>query len=98
MSDDDALAGGEALNREASDLCADYIFSSAGSEWAPVWEAFARRAAAGLPAPRYLDLTHETTAVGMTTGYAAETGRARGGLLHAAAGLLQGANALHGAL
>ncbi len=98
MSDDEALDGGEALIRAASDLGADYIFSSAGSEWAPVWEAFARRAEAGLPAPRYLDLTHETTAVGMATGYAAVTGRAQVVLLHAAAGLLQGANAIHGAL
>src|SRR6266699_1832351 len=98
MSDDEALDGGEALIRAASDLGADYIFSSAGSEWAPVWEAFARRAEAGLPAPRFFDLTHETTAVGMATGYAAVTGRAQVVLLHAAAGLLQGANAIHGAL
>src|SRR6266699_425588 len=98
MSDDEALDGGEALIRAASDLGADYIFSSAGSEWAPVWEAFARRAETGAPAPRYLDLTHETTAVGMATGYAAVTGRPQVVLLHAAAGLLQGANAIHGAL
>jgi acetolactate synthase-1/2/3 large subunit len=90
--------GGEALIRAAGDLGAEYIFSSAGSEWAPVWEAYARRAEAGLPGPRYLDLTHETTAVGMATGYAAVTGRAQVVLLHAAAGLLQGANAIHGAL
>src|SRR5580704_11027446 len=90
--------GGEALIRAASDLGADYIFSSSGSEWAPVWEAYARRAEAGSPGPRYLDVTHETTAVGMATGYAAVTGRAQVVLLHAAAGLLQGANAIHGAL
>src|SRR5580704_17434513 len=90
--------GGEALIRAASDLGADYIFSSSGSEWAPVWEAYARRAEAGSPGPRYLDLTHETSAVGMTTGYAAVTGRAQVVLLHAAAGLLQGANAIHVAL
>ena len=56
------LDGGEALIRAASDLGAEYIFCSAGSEWAPVWEAFARRAEAGTPGPRYLDLAHETTA------------------------------------
>ena len=43
-------------------------------------------------------MTHETTAVGMATGYAAVTGRPQVVLLHAAAGLLQGANAIHGAL
>ena len=95
----EALDGGEALIRAADDLGADYIFSSAGSEWAPVWEAFARRAEQGTEGgPRYLDLTHETTAVGMATGYAAVTGRPQVVLLHAAAGLLQGANAIHGAL
>jgi thiamine pyrophosphate-dependent acetolactate synthase large subunit-like protein len=101
-SESAGLAGGDAVLRAARDLGADYIFSSAGSEWAPVWEALARRdAAAGTsPAdrPRYLDLTHETLAVAMATGYANVTGRGQLVLLHAAAGLLQGANAIHGAL
>jgi acetolactate synthase-1/2/3 large subunit len=102
------LDGGDAVLQAARDLGADYIFSSAGSEWAPVWEALARRdaadavlAAAGLAAPggpRYLDLAHETIAVAMATGYAGVTGRGQLVLLHAAAGLLQGANAIHGAL
>jgi acetolactate synthase-1/2/3 large subunit len=107
------LDGGDAVLQAARDLGADYIFSSAGSEWAPVWEALARRdaadtapasgddTAAGLSpsgGPRYLDLTHETLAVAMATGYANVTGRGQVVLLHAAAGLLQGANAIHGAL
>jgi len=95
---DGPFDGGEALIRAAADLGADYIFCSAGSEWAPVWEALARRHEAGLPGPRYLDLAHETSAVGMATGYTAVTGRPQVVLLHAAAGLLQGANAIHGAL
>src|SRR5579863_6310541 len=102
------LDGGDAVLQAARDLGAEYIFSSAGSEWAPVWEALARRDAADAAAvlagealadgPRYLDLTHETLAVAMATGYASVTGRAQMVLLHAAAGLLQGANAIHGAL
>jgi len=112
------LDGGDAVLQAARDLGADYIFSSAGSEWAPVWEALARRdaddaasadtgaadtgaAAAGREpsgGPRYLDLAHETLAVAMATGYAGVTGRGQLVLLHAAAGLLQGANAIHGAL
>ena len=101
------LDGGDAVLQAAEDLGADFIFSSAGSEWAPVWEALARRDAAGPTAgdagptaggPRYLDLTHETLAVAMATGYANVTGRGQFVLLHAAAGLLQGANAIHGAL
>jgi acetolactate synthase-1/2/3 large subunit len=98
MSEEAALDGGEAVLRAAADLGVDYIFSSAGSEWAPVWEALARRDATGGTGPRYLDLTHETLAVAMATGYANVTGRGQVVLLHAAAGLLQGANAIHGAL
>jgi len=90
--------GGEALLQACRDLGADYIFSSAGSEWAPVWEALARQAETGTAGPRYLDLAHETIAVGMATGYAAATGRVQVVLLHAGPGLLQGANAVHGAL
>src|ERR1700722_13551634 len=81
---------------------------AAGAGGAPVWGGLARRvvadaaaAAAGdIPSggPRYLDLAHETLAVAMATGYANVTGRAQLVLLHAAAGLLQGANAIHGAL
>jgi acetolactate synthase-1/2/3 large subunit len=92
------LDGGEALLQACRDLGADYIFSSAGSEWAPVWEALAGQAETGADGPRYLDLTHETIAVGMATGYTAVTGRVQVVLLHAGAGLLQGANAVHGAL
>jgi acetolactate synthase I/II/III large subunit len=96
--EDVGFDGGEALIRAAADLGADYIFSSSGSEWAPVWEAYARRAEAGTGTLPYVDVTHETTAVGMACGYAAVTGRPQVVLLHAAAGLLQGANAIHGAL
>jgi acetolactate synthase I/II/III large subunit len=98
-SDGTPVDGGDAVLQAATDLGADYIFSSAGSEWAPVWEALARRDAAGAAGgPRYLDLAHETLAVAMATGYANVTGRGQVVLLHAAAGLLQGANAIHGAL
>jgi len=95
---DPALDGGEAVLQAARDLGVDYIFSSAGSEWAPVWEALSRQDAGGGGGPRYLDLTHETLAVAMATGYGCVTGRGQLVLLHAAAGLLQGANAIHGAL
>ena len=95
---DPALDGGEAVLQAARDLGVDYIFSSAGSEWAPVWEALSRQETARAAGPHYLDLAHETLAVAMATGYACVTGRGQLVLLHAAAGLLQGANAIHGAL
>ncbi|MEV6350141.1 thiamine pyrophosphate-dependent enzyme [Actinoplanes sp. NPDC051851] len=90
--------GGDAVVAAFTAVGADYIFSSPGSEWAPVWESLARRHRDGLPCPAYLDLTHETVAVGMATGYALVTRRPQGVLLHAGPGLLQGAMAVHGAL
>lgn len=90
--------GGDAIIAAFQAVGADYIFSSPGSEWAPVWESLARRHRDGLPCPAYLDLTHETVAVGMATGYGLLTRRAQGVLLHAGPGLLQGSCAIHGAL
>lgn len=90
--------GGDALVSAFNAVGADYIFCSSGSEWAPVWESLARRHRDGQPAPEYLDLTHETVAVGMATGYGLVKRRPQGVLLHAAPGLLQGSMAVHGAL
>ncbi len=93
-----SVDGGEAL-LHAFDACgANYIFCCSGSEWAPVWEAVARRRMDGEGGPEYLDLWHETVAVGMATGYALVTQRAQPVLLHAGAGLLQGSCAIQGAL
>ncbi|WP_415953334.1 thiamine pyrophosphate-dependent enzyme [Streptomyces sp. KLOTTS4A1] len=93
-----AVDGGDAVVSAFNAVGAEYLFCSSGSEWAPVWEALARRHRDGQPAPTYLDLTHETVAVGMATGYGLVTHRPQGVLLHAAPGLLQGSMAVHGAL
>lgn len=90
--------GGDAVVSAFNAVGADYLFCSSGSEWAPVWESLARRHRDGEPAPEYLDLTHETVAVGMATGYGLVKRRPQGVLLHAAPGLLQGSMAVHGAL
>ncbi|MGW3645248.1 thiamine pyrophosphate-dependent enzyme [Streptomyces sp. NPDC000878] len=92
------MDGGDAAVRAFTAAGADYLFCSSGSEWAPVWESLARHHRDGLPCPRYLDLTHETVAVGMATGYGLVERRPQGVLLHAAPGLLQGSMAVHGAL
>ena len=89
--------GGEALLDALLAAGIDAVFSSPGSEWAPIWEAVVRRTAADEATPSYHDLWHETTAVGMATGYALVSRRPAGVLLHAGAGLLQGASAIHGA-
>ncbi|MFJ3670057.1 thiamine pyrophosphate-dependent enzyme [Streptomyces sp. NPDC090106] len=98
MNDTAHLDGGDALVTAFTAAGADHVFCSSGSEWAPVWESLARRHRDLLPCPGYLDLTHETVAVGMATGYGLITRRPQGVLLHAAPGLLQGSMAVHGAL
>ncbi|GAA3208539.1 thiamine pyrophosphate-dependent enzyme [Actinocorallia longicatena] len=90
--------GGDAVISAFNAIGSDHLFCASGSEWAPVWESLARRHRDGLPCPRYLDLKHETVAVGMATGYGLVTRRAQGVLLHAGPGLLQGSMAVHGAL
>lgn len=83
--------GGEAILRAFRDLGIDYVFSSPGSEWASLWEAFARQRADGRAGPEYINCGHETLAVDLAIGYTAITGRMQAALLHAGSGLLQGA-------
>ncbi|MDE3131256.1 MAG: thiamine pyrophosphate-binding protein [Acidobacteriota bacterium] len=94
----DASDGGEALLEALRALEIEHVFSSPGSEWAPVWEALARQRRAGTAGPAYHDLAHETLAVAIATGYWLAGRRLAAVLLHSVPGLLQGANAIHGAL
>ena len=90
--------GGEAILQAFRSLDIDYIISSPGSEWSPVWEALARQKINQQPGPRYIDCWHETLAVDMAMGYTAVTGRPQAVLLHAGAGLLQGSAGMHSAM
>jgi acetolactate synthase I/II/III large subunit len=89
--------GGEAILHAFHLLGVDYIISSPGSEWAPVWEALARRQLNNNAGPTYIDCWHETLAVGMALGYTGITQRPQAVLLHAGAGLLQGTVGIHAA-
>ena len=90
--------GGEAILEAFRNLGLDYIISSPGSEWSPVWEALARQKVNQKAGPSYIDCWHETLAVDMAMGYTQMTGRMQAVLLHAGAGLLQGSAGLHSAL
>ena len=90
--------GGEAILEAFRKLGFDYIMSSPGSEWGPVWEALARQKLSGAAGPTFLDFWHETTAVNVASGYAIITGRPQAVLLHAGVGLLQGSMGIYGAL
>jgi acetolactate synthase-1/2/3 large subunit len=89
--------GGEAILEGFRALGVDHIISSPGSEWAPVWEALARQKTGNRPGPDFIDCWHETLAVDMALGYTQITGRMQAVLLHAGAGLLQGAVGIHAA-
>lgn len=88
------LDGGEATLECIRRLGVDYIMSSPGSEWSPVWEAMSRQTETNAPGPRFLDCWHETLAVDMALGYTAVTGRMQAVLLHAGVGLMHGAMGL----
>ncbi len=89
--------GGEAILEAFRKLGIDYIISSPGSEWPPVWEALARQQTNKLDGPGYIHCWHETTAVAMANGYARVTGRPQVVLLHSGEGPLQGSMAIQGA-
>ena len=93
----DTLDGGEAIVEGFRKLGIEYILSSPGTEWAPVWEAMANQIQQGKNGPRLMDCWHETLAVDIAAGYTLATGRMQGVLLHAGSGLLQGAMGIHGA-
>ncbi len=92
------LDGGEAILEAFRKLKIDYIMSSPGSEWSPIWEALARQKLDNKPGPAFVESWHETLAVNMATGYTLITGRPQAVLLHAGVGVLQGGMGIHGAM
>ena len=89
--------GGEAILEAFRNSGIDYIMSSPGSEWGPVWEALARQKVEAKAGPVYLSCGNETLAVNLASGYTAATGRVQAVMLHAGVGLLQGSMGIHGA-
>ena len=92
------LDGGEAVLEALRNLRVEYIVSSPGSEWSPVWEALSRQTHDKLAGPKFIQCWHETLAVNIASGYTMMTGRVQAVLLHAAAGMLQGALGLYAAM
>ena len=71
----------------------EYLFANAGTDFAPLIEAYAKRTAQGQPLPRPVTVPHEVTAVAMAHGFAMVTGRAQAVMVHVIVGA---ANALGG--
>jgi acetolactate synthase-1/2/3 large subunit len=89
--------GGEAILHALRRLGVEYVFSSPGSEWGPLWEAFAIQDITRKGGPKYLSCWHEMLAVDLALGYTMATGRMQCVALHAGAGLLQGSMGINGA-
>ena len=71
----------------------EYLFANAGTDFAPIVEAYARAAHSGLPAPKPLLATHENLAMSMAHGYAVASGKVPAVMVHVSVGT---ANALCG--
>jgi len=68
----------------------DYVFSSPGTEFVPLWEYLAKYNSQGKK-PFYLNTRHEAVSLTMAKGYAMVTGRPQVVLTHVLVGLLHGA-------
>ncbi len=73
----------------------DYLFANAGTDFAPLVEAFAKAARIGLPVPQPVLATHENLAFSMAHGYAIVSRRVPAVMVHVSVGT---ANGICGAL
>jgi acetolactate synthase-1/2/3 large subunit len=71
----------------------DYLFANAGTDFAPLIEAFAKAARTGGPSPQPIIATHENLAMSMAHGWAIASGRVPAVMVHVSVGT---ANALCG--
>src|ERR1700730_2066841 len=63
----------------------EYLFANAGTDFAPIVEAYAKAAHTGLAAPKPLIATHENLAFSMAHGYAVASGRVPAVMVHVSA-------------
>jgi acetolactate synthase-1/2/3 large subunit len=73
----------------------DYLFGNAGTDFAPIIEAYANSSSYDMPMPVPLVMPHETVALGMAHGYYRSTGKPQAAMVHVNVGL---ANALMGVI
>ena len=71
----------------------EVLFANAGTDFAPIVEAYAKAAHSGLPAPKPLIAAHENLAISMAHGYAVASGKVPAVMVHVSVGT---ANALCG--
>src|SRR5256714_14852077 len=73
----------EAYRALLADRGVEYLFANAGTDFAPIVEAYAKAAHTGLPAPKPLIATHENLAMSMAHGYAVSSGKVPAVMVHA---------------
>jgi acetolactate synthase-1/2/3 large subunit len=64
----------------------EYLFANAGTDFAPLIEAYAKRGAQGQASPRPITVPHEVPAVAMAHGYAMVSGRPQVVMVHVIVG------------
>ena len=78
-----------------SDRGIDYLFANAGTDFAPLIEAFAKAQITGAQYPKPITVPHENVAMAMAQGYYLKSGKPQAVMVHVNAGT---ANALAGLL
>jgi acetolactate synthase-1/2/3 large subunit len=81
---------GEAYLALLAERGVEYLFANAGTDFAPLVEAFAKAGRTGTPAPRPILAVHENLAVSMAHGYAVATGRVPAVMVHVSVGTANG--------
>jgi acetolactate synthase I/II/III large subunit len=69
-----------------ADRGVDYLFGNAGTDFAPLIEAYAQAARTGVPVPRPILATHENLAVAMAHGYGMVSRRIPAVMVHVSVG------------
>ena len=68
----------------------EYLFANAGTDFAPLVEAFAKAARTGMPVPEPVLATHENLALSMAHGYAMVTRKVPAVMVHVSVGTANG--------
>jgi acetolactate synthase-1/2/3 large subunit len=85
----------EAYLQILADRGIDYLFANAGTDFAPLIEAYAKLQAEGIKVPTPITVPHENVAIHMATGHYLRSGRIQAAMVHVNVGT---ANAICGLL
>jgi acetolactate synthase I/II/III large subunit len=80
----------EAYLAVLADRGIEYLFANAGTDFAPLVEAFAKSARTGAPAPQPVIATHENLAMSIAHGWGMVTRRVPAVMVHVSVGTANG--------